>query len=71
MVIQGNDMIAVHGNYTAVVCVVGATFVVWSIEDGAMYYRRGKFAGLNIQGFNPNEVFTEYFKFPWPEVLIS
>ena len=53
MVIQGNDMIAVHGNYMAVVCVVGATFVVWSIEDGAMYCRREKICWAKRSGFQP------------------
>ena len=59
MVLQSNDVTGVHGNYTPVVCVVGATFVVWSIEDGAMYYRCGKIHWVNVQGFNPTEVFME------------
>ena len=72
MVLQSNDMIAVYGNYTAVVCVVGATFVVWSIEDGATYCRCGKIYWAKCSGFQPQWSFHgNTFTFPWPEVLIS
>ena len=56
-------MIAVHGNYMAVVCVVGATFVVWSIEDGAMYCRRGKICWAKRSGFQliPMKFSRKYF----------
>ena len=52
-VLQSNDAIAVHGNYMPVVYVVGAKFVVWSIEDGAMYCRRGKICWAKRSGFKP------------------
>ena len=56
MVLQSNDVMAVHGNYMAVVCVVGATLLYGQSRMEQCTIVVENFAGLNIRGFSPTEV---------------